>query len=50
MGEIADSMIDGEVCQACMTPLAFTTGFPSFCSEECAEQMGQPDGYVPTKL
>lgn len=47
MGEIADAMIGGEMCNRCGVYLdGEPTGFPSFCSKACAEEMGQPDGYV----
>lgn len=46
MGEIADAMINGEMCNHCGTPLVEETGFPSFCSRHCAKEAGMPDGYV----
>lgn len=32
MGEIADSMIDGEMCQSCGEWLGDATGYPRYCS------------------
>lgn len=43
MGEIADSMLSGEVCEACMTPLCdecADMGIPMYCSESCAKSRG----------
>ena len=34
MGEIADLVIDGEICQECHRPLAFASGYPLTC-EDC---------------
>lgn len=47
MGEIADAMISGEMCNGCGVYLdGEPVGFPAFCSQQCARDMGQPDGYV----
>lgn len=44
-------MIGGEMCNGCGVYLAGEpTGFPSFCSEECAKNMGMPDGYIAGEL
>lgn len=41
MGEIADSMINGEVCEMCGVWLdGESTGYPRYCSEECADDRG----------
>lgn len=41
MGEIADSMINGECCEMCGVPLAGDAeGFPRYCSLACAEDRG----------
>lgn len=41
MGEIADSMINGEVCEMCGVPLdGDSPGFPRYCSLECARDRG----------
>lgn len=47
MGEIADAMIGGEMCNMCGVYLAGEpTGFPSFCSKQCARDGGMPNGYI----
>ena len=33
MGEIADSMINGECCQSCGVYLGEETGYPRYCSD-----------------
>lgn len=43
MGEIAESMISGEVCEMCGVPLCedcADMGIPMYCSEECAKDRG----------
>lgn len=41
MGEIADSMIYGDVCEMCGTPFEDEgSGFPRYCSTECAKDRG----------
>ncbi len=41
MGEIADSMIYGEACEMCGVWLdGEASGFPRYCSEECAKDRG----------
>ena len=37
MGEIADSIVDGEICQFCCCPLECVMGYPSTCFE-CLEE------------
>lgn len=37
MGEIADLIIDGEICQTCMCELGEAVGYPRYC-EECKKQ------------
>ena len=37
MGEIADDIVDGVICQECLQPLDEPTGYPVTC-EECAEE------------
>lgn len=39
MGEIADSIIDGEFC-ACGEYLGEAVGFPQFCSPQCQKDYG----------
>lgn len=33
MGEIADQIIDGEICQICCCPLQDEQGYPVTCNE-----------------
>lgn len=41
MGEIADAMINGEMCEMCGVPLSGEAGgFPRYCSKECAKDRG----------
>lgn len=38
MGEIADAMINGELCEMCGVPLGGeATGYPRYCSVKCAK-------------
>ena len=38
MGEIADMMIDGEMCAMCGVYLqGESSGYPRYCSNDCAE-------------
>ena len=47
MGEIADSMINGEMCVVCGVWLdGETTGYPRYCSKECADSIGADDSLV----
>lgn len=47
MGEIADSMIYGEVCEMCGVPLdGESSGYPRYCSTECADDRGAPHSSV----
>lgn len=46
MGEIADSMLSGEVCEMCMEPLCddcADMGIPMYCSIQCAKDRGVKD-------
>lgn len=41
MGDIADAMLNGELCEGCGTYMeGEPTGFPSYCSAQCAEDRG----------
>lgn len=43
MGEIADAMISGELCEMCGVPLCeecMDMGIPMYCSESCARDRG----------
>lgn len=43
MGEIADAMIDGEMCAMCGVYLEGEAwGFPCYCSKQCAKDAGVP--------
>jgi len=44
MGEIADAMIGGEMCEACGVPIdAGDMGIPMYCSKRCARDRGVPE-------
>ena len=50
MGEIADMMIGGEMCEACGVFLGGeASGFPRYCSIECAEDRGADASQVATE-
>lgn len=42
MGEIADMMLEGEMCEGCGEYLedGDNAGIPDYCSEECARDRG----------
>jgi hypothetical protein len=41
MGEIADMMINGEMCEMCGVVLdGESPGYPRYCSKECADDRG----------
>lgn len=41
MGEIADMMIEGDLCEGCGEYLEGEgSGFPRYCSEQCARDRG----------
>ena len=43
MGEIADAMLSGAMCEMCGVPLCSTCadgGVPMYCSNECAKDRG----------
>lgn len=41
MGEIADAMINGELCEMCGVALdGDAPGYPRYCSLECAQDRG----------
>lgn len=47
MGEIADSMIYGEMCEMCGVPLdGEAEGYPRYCSTECADDRGADHSQV----
>jgi hypothetical protein len=40
MGEIAEAMLDGTLCEACGTYIGEGDGFPGYCSSQCAADRG----------
>lgn len=40
MGEIADMMIEGDLCECCGAYIGDGDGFTRYCSEECARDRG----------
>jgi hypothetical protein len=40
MGEIAESMLDGTLCEACGEYIGSDSGYPNYCSESCANDRG----------
>ena len=40
MGEIADAMLDGTLCECCGEYIGSDAGYPQYCSEECARDRG----------
>lgn len=40
MGDIADMMLDGTLCEACGTFIGEGSGFPQYCSRQCAADRG----------
>lgn len=40
MGEIADMMLDGTMCEGCGEYMGEGDGFPQYCSEQCANDRG----------
>lgn len=45
MGEIADAMLDGTLCECCgMFIEGEAPGFPRYCSPQCAADRGLPPG------
>lgn len=49
MGEIADMMLDGTMCECCGEFMGSEgEGFPRYCSEECAANRGVSYGRLDT--
>jgi len=40
MGEIAESMLNGEMCEGCGQWLGEDVGYPQYCSKTCAKDRG----------
>lgn len=47
MGEIADAMLDGTLCEGCGCYIGLDTGNPGYCSRQCAKDRGAEDIYEP---
>lgn len=51
MGEIADSMINGEFCEMCGVFLdGESPGFPRYCSSDCAQARGADSSQVVSEM
>lgn len=46
MGEIADSLLNGECCEGCGEYLGGGTGLPQYCSTTCARNRGADESQV----
>ena len=46
MGEVADDMLNGVVCENCGTWLGYDVGCPMYCSIKCAKDRGAGRGQV----
>lgn len=46
MGEIADMMLEGTLCAMCGVFIGTDSGIPTYCSEECAKDAGDSNGYI----
>lgn len=40
MGDIADAMLDGTLCECCGEYIGSDAGYPQYCSDECAADSG----------
>lgn len=40
MGEVAEMMLDGTLCEACGVFIGSDAGFPQYCSLQCANDRG----------
>jgi len=40
MGEIAEMMLDGTLCECCGEFIGHDTGIPGYCSRQCAKDRG----------
>lgn len=40
MGEIAEMMLDGTLCEGCGEYIGRNSGFPQYCSPQCAKDRG----------
>lgn len=46
MGEIADMMLDGTLCEMCGVYIGTDSGFPMYCSKECANDRGADQSQI----
>jgi hypothetical protein len=46
MGEIAEMMLEGELCECCGEYLGEATGHPGYCSAKCARDRGASPAQV----
>lgn len=44
MGEIADMMLDGDLCEGCGEYIGDGGGFPRYCSAQCEKDRGVDTG------
>jgi len=49
MGEIAEMMLDGTLCQSCGEFMGEEVGYPRFCAS-CAQELGELHGEVKVKV
>lgn len=42
MGEIAEMMLDGTLCEGCGEYIGSDAGYPQYCSPECAGDRSDP--------
>lgn len=46
MGDIADMMLDGTLCEGCGEYIGEGDGFPQYCSSQCAGDRGADEAQV----
>ena len=49
MGEIAEMMLDGTLCECCGSYIGSDAGYPQYCSDECAKDRGVPQFSTPAR-
>lgn len=51
MGEIAEAMLSGELCEMCGVPIdGGDAGIPMYCSKECALDRGVPREGIESRI
>ncbi len=50
MGEIADMMLDGTLCEGCGEFIGEGDGFPQYCSSSCASDRGADEAQVKKQM